>query len=153
VTLVSFEGGDSPAKRYAGIAALVLIALYLPYFFLPVTQYDGRIVLGWEGFLTSFLLLWPIALGHLLLWVGWACLATRYFRSAAVLGVAALIISLACLALFPLDGPNTGIYLKLACMAVLAVAGVVGSWRFRGAASRSQATGQQRARAQGTRPD
>jgi hypothetical protein len=89
--------------------------------------------------LTCIFLVPPIALGHLLLWVGWACLLRCRFRAAAGFGVAALAVSVACLLLFPLPGlesfplpvRNAGIYAKLLSMAALTVAGAWGGCRVR----------------------
>jgi hypothetical protein len=129
---MSREGGNPSARRYARIAAILVIALYIPYFFLPVTSYphEKDVILGWEFFL-NFSQFWPITLGHVLLWAGWAYLATRHFLSAAVFGGSALILSLACIVWWvPLPSPNTAIYVKLACMAVLVIAGIGGYWRY-----------------------
>src|SRR6516162_1780301 len=84
-----------PADRLVSIGGFFLaVALYLPYFFLPVADFNGPI-LGWEGFILSVMFppMWPIALGHFALWVGAICLLLRRWRSAWIAGVAAIVIS------------------------------------------------------------
>src|SRR6266536_6211885 len=114
----------SPAKTYAARAVLLVLALYVLFFCLPITKDAGKAVLGWEEFSILFLefdmIALPFIIGHLLLWIGCACLATHHFWGATVFGAAALMISLAiyliCLFFAPWDPPNTGIYVKLVCM-------------------------------------
>jgi hypothetical protein len=120
----------SPVRQYAVVAALVVLALYCWYFFLPVTEVNGLLIPGVVGFSLSIFIAPPVAASHLVLWFGWACLLMCRFRAAALCGGGGLAIGLACLFFFPLPPPNYGIYAKLASIAALTVAGVLGERRF-----------------------
>jgi hypothetical protein len=109
---------------------VVVVALYVPYFFLPVMTWDHSIS-GKEGFITSFLLpiFWPIALGHLALWFGSVCLLFQRWRAAGIAGIGALVISFE--SWFFLLGGFPGQYMKLASMITLVAAGFIGAAVFR----------------------
>jgi len=108
---------------------MVVLALYCWYFFLPVTEVNGLLIPGVVGFFLSIIIAPPIVANHFVLWFGWACLLMCRFRAAALCGGGGLAIGLACLFCFPLPPPNYGIFAKLASMAALTVAGVLGDRR------------------------
>ena len=122
-------------KVYAVWAMLPAIALYVLYLLLPVAPepYGGPgTIRGYEGLMVCFTLpaLWPIAAGHVLLWVGAGLLVGGCWRVAALLGVVALVLS----SVFVV-GMLIGYYAKLASMGALTVASVVGWLRFDRAAT------------------
>jgi peptidoglycan/LPS O-acetylase OafA/YrhL len=107
------------------LCVLAVLLLYLPYFFLPVTKTETRIVLGWDAFLAGPFTAFPSTIGHVALWAGSACLAKRRWRWALGLGVVALGFSGASLVFFPQPPPHTGLYFKFAAMAALTVFALV----------------------------
>src|SRR5262245_3387545 len=125
---------DTAGSDFAVGAVVLVLALYLPYFILPVVILTGawsEPAPGWDIFLTSIIFppLWPSLVGHVALWVGLACLAKRRWRAAAILGLVALTFSLA--PLFFLDGSYlVGFYAKLTSMVALTGSAVVGAILF-----------------------
>ena len=123
---------DSPERTQGtgGLVAiggfLLVLALYVPYFFLPVMDYQGPI-LGLEGFLfcVVFAPMWLIVLGHLALWVGSVCLILRRWRAAWIAGAVALVVSFQSWG-FMLEGRFSGQYVKFASMMALLGAGLLG---------------------------
>jgi hypothetical protein len=105
---------------------LVVLALYVPYFFLPVMDYRGPI-LGLEGFLYCVVVPmgWPIVLGHLALWFGAICLLLRRWRAAWIAGALALVVSIQSWQL--MLGGYRGQYMKLVSMIALLGTGLVGA--------------------------
>jgi hypothetical protein len=132
------EGRDMPAKSpvtasertvaFGGL--IVVVLLYALYLALPVVPepYGGpNAIRGYEGLPICFVLapLWPIAVGHVLLWVGVVLLGLRYWRSAALLGLVALFVSVVYVV-----GMLPGYFAKLASMATLVATGGFGWFRF-----------------------
>lgn len=118
------SGGDGLVAT-AGL--LVVLALYIPYFFLPVMEYRGPI-LGWEGFLLCVVspLGWWVVLGHLALWFGAVCLLLRRWRAAWIAGAVALVVSFSSWE-YMLEGGYPGQYMKCASMITLLGTGLVGA--------------------------
>lgn len=119
-------------RPYAFGSFVLVMALYVPYFFLPVMAFDGHRIMGWEGllFCVVFPPFWPIVLGHLSLWFGSGALLLGHWRAAWIGGVVAIISSFQSW-LFLLDEPYSGLYIKLASMIVLVAAGLIGAIRLR----------------------
>jgi hypothetical protein len=115
-------------RAFAVCAHLLVWALYIPYFFLPVFEYNGA-VLGWEALVFCLLMpmFWPVIAGQVALWVGAVFLLWQRWRTAAVLGILALAFSLYMFT--QVGNAFSGVYMKLASMAVLTGAGIVGAWR------------------------
>lgn len=114
---------------------LLVLALYVPYFFLPVLEYEGP-VLGAHSVLVCFLVpaFWPIALGHMALWFGALSLLRCRWQTAKVAALVALVASYeSWIYMFLAWVP--GQYMKLASMLVLGGVAWVGTTRF-GLASR-----------------
>ena len=113
--------------RVFAFGALALAwALYVPYFFLPVTGpapwgAPDSSMTGVQTFPACFVIpfLWPAAAGHVLFWGGSALLALRWWRGAAVAGLLSLAVSLVMAVL--LWPPYVGMYCKLLAMTVLGV--------------------------------
>jgi hypothetical protein len=123
---------SAAGSSFAGGAMVLVLALYLPYFILPVHIVTGAESVpspGWDIFLASIIFppLWPSLAGHVALWVGLACLVQRRWQAAAALGVVAFAFSLVPRLFF--DGSYLiGFYAKLSSM--VALTGVVGAMRF-----------------------
>jgi hypothetical protein len=106
---------------------LLVLASYVPYFFLPVMDYRGPI-LGLEGFIfcVVFPPMWPVVLGHLALWFGCVCLLLRRWRAACIAATVALVVSFQSWG-FMLDGGFPGQYMKFTSMIALLATGLIGA--------------------------
>lgn len=113
--------GQGGTTRHVVWAELAVLALYLPYFALPVFEQDFSVYRGWDHFMKSIFNASPIALGHVLFWLGLANLATRRWWLAFALALAALLVTLTCLAIDPIPGAGIGLYFELFSMGLLMV--------------------------------
>jgi hypothetical protein len=106
---------------------VLVLALYLPYFFLPVMDYNGPI-LGLEGFIfcVVFPPMWPIVLGHVALWFGSICLLLRRWSPAWIAAIVALLVRFQSWR-FMLEGGFPGQYMKLLSMIALLGTGLLGA--------------------------
>lgn len=112
-----------PSRTFAWVAFCVVVALYLPYFFLPVFYLDGP-VSGAQALWTCLAMLpqlWIVLASHCCLWLGAGMLLARRWRLALWAGGFALALSLGIwvLLIFPL---YAGLAFKLLSMLALVCA-------------------------------
>lgn len=114
---------SSRGKPFAIGAFVTVWCLYLPYFFLPVYQWDSRLIYGYEGIFMAFLLVVP-GLSHLCLWIGVVFLLRRSWTAGFICGLSALVPRLLFLWPFP------GIYCMLASIILLLILSSIGAIRY-----------------------
>jgi hypothetical protein len=134
---------NNSGRMWAFLRSLVVLAVYLPYFFLAVDPGLGfdkpltgaeALEATFRGFPTPLFLLVPV--GHMLLWVGTIWLFCRSWGAAFWFGVVSLTFSLVFLvyANTMLAAPafiGPAVMAKLASMVLLIVFAKQGANRFR----------------------
>ena len=112
--------------RFRLVALSLVVGLYLGWY--SVASKDAA-AFGWRVYV-MFLLPpgWPLGAGHVLLWLGVACLAMMRCTAARNLGLWALVVTFLGSLIIQPDWPATAF--KIASMIALTVAGIVGSSRF-----------------------
>lgn len=110
---------------------LIVLALYIPYFFLPVFHAEGYwfsgTAYGWQAFIVCLRVpvLWPVIVGHVAIWVGSVALLRGRWDLSWKMGVLAFWASFWSwiILVLQLSGGQTegtwGLWAKLLCITTL----------------------------------